>query len=246
MAYRENPKTKGSGIVCAIPQTGACPNDCDDCFFQSGRSYLEPLDSNLPNVPEGVEPWQVVRINDGNDSNVDRRRVIAWAKKNAKMFFFNTAIPKELGSFPGPVVLTVNPGKMTDTDFYKIDPIPVNLMFVRVRTNTWNISNVAGPAVAYYSCRSTPVVLTFMAYYGTSDTIPEAHRQGYIYRKRTLNDYHAITTKAWEGIMRRYKHNKWVHSCGKIEGERGTTSCRHCGSCLREYFATMQRMHCGE
>lgn len=48
MSYIENPKTKGSGIVCAIPQTGVCPIGCEDCFFQSDRSFLEPLDENLP------------------------------------------------------------------------------------------------------------------------------------------------------------------------------------------------------
>ena len=46
-----NPKTKGSGIITCIPQTGRCPNGCEDCFFQSGRSYLEPLEENLPHVP---------------------------------------------------------------------------------------------------------------------------------------------------------------------------------------------------
>jgi len=40
----------------------------------------------------------------------------------------------------------------------------------------------------------------------------------------------------------RYKYNKWVYSCGKIEGEKGTTACRHCGNCLREYFATCERI----
>ena len=241
MTYKENPKTKGSGIICAIPQTGICPNRCDDCFYQSGRSHLEPLDENLPNVPDGKKPWQVVRINDGNDSNVQREKVLACAK-NFDMFFFNTAIPKDLDTFPGPVVLTANPAKMTDTDFYRIDPVPPNLMFVRIRTTTWNIAGVVDPAVAYYSERSTPIVLTFMAYFGTADTIPEEHRKWYTYRKRTLNPYWAITTEGWERIMRNYRLNKWVYSCGKVEGEKGTTSCRHCGNCLREYFATMERM----
>ena len=44
MSYIENPKTKGSGIIACIPQKGLCPNKCEDCFFQSGRSYLEPLE----------------------------------------------------------------------------------------------------------------------------------------------------------------------------------------------------------
>jgi|GEM_PF-4975445 len=28
--YIENPKTKGSGIICCIPQTGVCPIGCPD------------------------------------------------------------------------------------------------------------------------------------------------------------------------------------------------------------------------
>ncbi len=54
MDYKENPKTKGSGIICCIPQTGLCLMKCKDCFFQSGRSYLEPLEENLPNMPTRV------------------------------------------------------------------------------------------------------------------------------------------------------------------------------------------------
>ena len=169
--YIENPKTKGSGILCCIPQTGACPNKCLDCFFQSGRSYLEPLDDNLPNMP-APRSDRIFRINDGNDSNVHRETVIS-ATVQYPLRFFNTAIPKHLDEFPGPVVLTLNPGKMTDSEFHKIDPIPKNLMFVRVRTNMYN---------------------------------------------------------------------KWVYSCGKTEGEKGGGGCRHCGNCLREFFATKERM----
>ena len=76
----ENPKTKGSGILCAIPQRGTCPLKCSDCFFQSGRSYLEPLDRNLPNLPSSEEATgRVVRMNDGNDSNNERSLVIRAA-----------------------------------------------------------------------------------------------------------------------------------------------------------------------
>ena len=74
MVYKENPKTKNSGILCCIPQTGKCPQGCEDCFFQSGRSYLEPLDENLPNMPTIEEAKnRLIRVNaDGNDSNVNR------------------------------------------------------------------------------------------------------------------------------------------------------------------------------
>lgn len=240
--YVENPKTKGSGIVCCIPQTGRCPMKCKDCFFQSGRSYLEPLDENLPNMPDPdwVEKCgYVVRVNDGNDSNNHRELVIESAKPY-KRKFYNTSIPKNLEEFDAPVILTVNPAQMTDTEAYLLDPIPKNLMFVRLRINTWNIKLVED-IIVHYCTRDIPVVLTFMAYY-SEDEIPEKHRKNYILRKRTINPYYAITSAAWVRVMAKCRYNKWVCSCGKIEGELGTTACRHCGNCLREYFAAMERI----
>ncbi len=241
MSYKENPKTKGSGIISAIPQKGTCPNKCEDCFFQSGRSYLEPLKENLPNMPTAeMAKGRIVRVNDGNDSNVQKDKVI-FSTRRYPMKFYNTAIPKELDKFDAPVVLTVNPGKMTDSGTRSLVVIPKNLMFVRVRTNTWNL-NLVDVVVEHYSSREVPIVLTFMAYFGTAAAIPEEHKADYIFRQRTLNSYWAIITEAWEKVMARYKYNKWVYSCGKIEGEKGTTACRHCGNCLREYFATMERI----
>jgi len=244
LKYKENPKTKGSGILCAIPQTGTCPNKCEDCFFQSGRSYLEPLEENLPNMPDPKEVIlfnRVVRVNDGNDSNVDKEKVIEMTSCYP-MRFYNTAIPVGLEEFKQPVVLTLNPGKMTDVGWTKLKKIPKNLMFVRIRTNTWNLDKVVFPAVIYYTERKVPVVLTFMAYFGTMEKIPEEHLQNYMFRKRTLNHYYAIHTEAWESVMRNFRYNPYVYSCGKIEGEIGTTKCERCGNCLREYFATMERI----
>lgn len=239
--YKENPKTKGSGIICCIPQSGKCPNGCADCFFQSGRSYLEPLSENLPNMPSLAEAdGRIVRVNDGNDSNVGRMLVVEATRKYPRKFY-NTAICHDLGAFDAPVVLTLNPAKMTDKNFHRLEEIPPNLMFVRFRTNAWNL-DLCDEAIAWYQVvRNVPVILTFMAYYG-EESVPSVFRGNYVFRRRTLNSYWAITTAAWENIMARYKHNQWVYSCGKIEGERGVTSCRHCGNCLREYFATMERM----
>ena len=239
MNYKENPKTKGSGIVCAIPQTGICPNKCEDCFFQSGRSYLEPLEDNLPNLPEKVD-YQVVRVNDGNDSNVDYPTVVMRTHQYRHKFY-NTAIPQNPDEAI-PFVLTVNPGKDTDSTYYRWHQIPRNLMFVRFRTNTWN-ANIAAECIEHYSRLEVPIVLTFMAYFDTADGIPKAHREHYRFRKRTLNSYWAITTAAWRGIMIRFQDNKWVYSCGRIEGEKGDSHCRFCGNCLREYFATLTRMN---
>lgn len=238
--YIENPKTKGSGIICCIPQKGVCPNKCEDCFFQSGRSYLEPLEQNLPNIPT-PQDYKLYRINDGNDSNVQKELVIKMAKQY-KMKYYNTSI-NNLDGFDAPIVLTLNPSVLTDSGFHFVDPIPPNLMFVRFRTNMWNL-DFCDDAVEYYTKKNVPIVLTFMAYFNLS--IPEEFKKYYIFRKRTLNSYWAITTEAWEQVMSRYKYNKWVYSCGKIEGEKGDSHCRFCGNCLREYFATMERMKIDE
>lgn len=246
--YIENPKTKGSGICCCIPQTGECPNHCEDCFFQSKRSYLEPLSENLPNMPSLEEVGdRIVRVNDGNDSNVRRDNVII-ATAQYKQKFFNTAIAEHLLDFPAPVVLTLNPGAMTDSSFHVlVDPIPNNLMFVRFRSNTWN-RTLCGKAVEYYTSRKVPVVLTFMAYHvNPRDRFtPGCDRftaeNSYIYRKRTLNSYWAISTSAWLTTMEMFKFNNLVYSCGHIEGECGNTGCKYCGNCLREYYSTIQRI----
>ena len=243
MGYIENPKTKGSGIISCIPQEGRCPNECGECFFQSGRSYLEPLEDNLPNMPTVEQVgYRVVRVNDGHDSNIDSQLVIEETDKYP-LKFYNTAIPSGLTKFLYcPVVLTINPGKMTDVEFHKVDPIPINLMFVRFRTNTWNLE-LLRDAVQYYGDRKIPIVFTFMAYFDKE--IPEEHKGYYVFRKRTLNSYNAITTYQWRHIMDYWnntRYEKWVYSCGKIEGALGTTACRHCGNCLREFFATMERM----
>jgi hypothetical protein len=174
--------------------------------------------------------------------------------------FYNTAIPKTLEMFNAPITLTLNPGKMTDGGWHRIDTIPKNLMMVRIRTNTWNL-DIVDKAVDYYTKNEIPVILTFMAYYDEK-SIPEGsgpiaymqtnetgvysrahryHRDHYINRKRTLNNYFAISTAAWRKVMERYQDNPLVYSCGK-EGEKGKTGCKYCGNCLREYFATMERM----
>jgi len=255
MTHKTNPKTIGSGIICAIPQKGRCPNNCKHCFFQSGRSFLEPLDENLPNMPTVEQSiGRVVRVNDGNDSNVFKNLV----KDSVKFYphkFFNTSIPTDLEFFEDPVVLTINPAEMTDVDFYKLNPIPKNLMFVRIRANMWNLDEVVIPAVKYYTEKEVPVVLTFMAYYQEGNEMPDDvkitqffykaetfPRDAYVFRKRTLNSYWAITTVAWEYIMEHFKYNHWLYSCSKIEGEKGTYKCHRCGNCLREYFYTMEKL----
>ena len=234
--YIENPKTKGSGIVCAIPQKGICPRGCEDCFFQSGRSYLEPLYDKTPNMPSEEEAAGcVVRVNDGNDSSVNRGFVKDETAKYP-LRFFNTSWPEGLDEYPGPVVLTVNPGEITNLSFYKVEKPPANLMFVRVRVNTWNLYSVAGPVVQWYARdRQVPVVLTFMAYYDRP--VPEIFREDYECRKRTTNQYWCIKEERWREVMD-FLGGPLVYSCSGP----GPSGCKHCGNCLREFYATRERM----
>lgn len=240
MSYKPNPKLAGSGIVACIPQKGRCPHECPDCFFQSGRSYLEPLDENTPNIPSMIHDvgHRVVRVNDGNDSNVDREMVLLRTKK-FPLRFYNTSYPIDLAGYEMPVVLTANPGRMVDNGFHLLGEIPANLMFVRALVNMWNL-DIVDEIVSSFTSRNVPVVLTFMAYYQRSVTA--GYDNCYVRRVRTQNEYSAISTHAWRGIMERYQDNLRVYSCGHIEGEDGDTKCKYCGSCLREYFATMERL----
>lgn len=234
--YIWNPKVKGSGIITAIPQTGVCPNRCEDCFFQSGRSYLEPLEKNLPHLPpKELTENRIVRINDGNDSNIGREAV-EEAAQQYDMYFFNTAIDKDLEKFSAPVVLTINRGQLTDMCPLKVDPIPDNLMFVRVRTNVWNLDTVVKPAVEYYTKQGVAVVLTFMAYY--TEKIPEENKGCYEWKKRTLNSYWVLKQIFVERIMKDYIRNPYVYSCGV----KGRYECIFCGNCVREYFNAMDRL----
>jgi hypothetical protein len=235
MSYIENPKTAGSGILCAIPQKGTCPVGCSGCFFQGGRSYLEPLDKNLPNMPPLASDL-IVRCNDGNDSNVDRELVVE-SMKPYRHVFYNTSIPKDLEGFSRPVVLTVNPAGMTDSRAHLLDPIPSNLMFVRVRTNLWNL-DLVDTVVEHYDSRNVPVVLTFMAYYDEKE-VDKSCRSSYEWKTRTLNPYWVLRREGWERVVDRYNERPLVYTCGK---DHKTYSCARCGNCLREYYATLCRM----
>ena len=261
MSYRPNPKTEGSGIICAIPQAGRCPMGCADCFFQSGRSYLEPLEDNLPNLPNQQDAQgRVVRMNDGNDSNVGRETVLAAARRYGDVFF-NTSVPRldfERLWIETPVVLTINPGVMTERNFYalhdcyKVLPesgakaqcasAPSNLMFVRFRASWWNLP-LAKLAVEHWTGLGVPVVMTFMAYHLPPKNMPTRDGEPvYVERKRTLNTYWAISFEAWQEYMDMFAGRRLVYSCGKFEGKAGNGGCVRCGNCLREYFAAKERI----
>lgn len=232
-----NPKVKGSGIIECIPQRSKCPQGCEDCFFQSGRSYLEPLDKNLPHIPSlDMAYGRVVRMNDGNDSNVERD-LVEDAATQFEDYFFNTSIPQRLEEFPGPFVLTINPGKMTDTDYHKLTTAPPNMMFARVRTNLWNLDSVVRQAVYHYADElGVPVVLTFMAYYTKS--VKEGYQEAYEWKKRTVNPYWVLKREYVDKIEAMFATRENVYLCGR----HGSSTCSACGNCLREYYNAKERL----
>lgn len=237
MSYIENPKTAGSGIKCCIPQASPCPLGCSDCFFNSGRSYLEPLSENLPNIPT-PEDNVVYRINDGNDSTIDIETVLRTAAAY-KMKFYNTSLTYDIDRFDAPVVLTVNSGIRTDYEFHKCDSD--NLMYVRFRANTWNFF-LAKECIMHYAAKGVTTVMTFMAYENI-ESIPSEHRHFYERRNRTLNDYWCIRRDKFKEMMNMCydgPYGTYVRSCTE---EGRTTKCKDCGNCLRLYF---KKIHGGE
>lgn len=229
MSYISNPKTQGSGILCCIPQTGECPHRCEDCFFQSGRSYLEPLQSNLPNMPsKEITDGRVVRVNDGHDScfNVDLvlKETLVYRDR-----FYNTCMPEGPEMLAWATVLTVNPGEFTDFHFYKVES--PNIMFVRARANMWNLQLIENIIDFYALKRSISVIITWMNY-TTPDLIPVAHRHDYAVKTHILNPYLSPTAKALRKADYLFT-NPLVYECG--------TLCKECGNCLREYYKWKER-----
>jgi len=232
MTYIENPKTKNSVIICAIPNKGPCSNGCSDCFYNGGRSYLSPIDKNTPNMPSLEEVGnKIVRVNDGQDSNNNFELVMKETEKYPKRFY-NTAVPKNIKEFGEPVVLTINPGKMTENSIYAI-PWYKNLMFVRFRASTTNLS-LAKEAVSYYTNKNVPVVITFMAYF--QDTPPD--KEHYSFHKRILNEYWCITKEGEDAFMSNFKGNELVKVCGS-QGNH----CKDCHNCETYYYETKKRIN---
>lgn len=231
MSYIENPKTKGSGIICCIPQTGRCPNNCPDCFYQSGRSYLEPLEDNLPNIPpKELTHGRVVRVNDGHDSAFDINRVLEVTDQFEDKFF-NTSSPFGPDLLKWATVVTVNPGEITDSYFNQVTS--PYLMYVRARANLWNLELLEKIIDFYALKRSISVIITWMNYH-TADSIPVEYRRFYDVKTHVTNAYYSPTA---EGLrLADYLFTvPGVYECGK--------QCKDCGNCLREYFAWKEKYH---
>lgn len=236
MSYIENPKTKGSGILCAIPQNyKRCTRECSECFFQNGRSYLEPLAENLPNIPFTEDIYNyVIRVNDGLDSSDSVDEVIErtkhWPRK-----FYNTSSPHEINKLSehGPIVLTLNPGDYIDKEFWKPDEnIYKVFMFVRFLANPVNSWLLARAVDEWCNGYNIPLVITFMRYYNKDNAQFQYFDSYYNKKEHILNPSWSLNQDGWDMIYGPYRDNPLVSTCGFSASEH---LCKRCGVCLREY-----------
>lgn len=253
MSYIENPKTKGSGIYCTIPQEyQKCKRNCSDCFFQNGRSYLEPLTENLPNIPpkEIIDNF-VIRVNDGLDSGENVEHVIEttrdWPNKFYNTSWFNEFVYRKLYEY-GPIVLTINPGSMTDEDvFIPITNFKRFFMAVRFRANMWN-QKLLRLAIDHWTTIDVPVIITFMRYYSRPkefDNYREYYHfssvmwkrrynhEYYIYKDHILNPSWSINEAGWHELKTLFFNNPLVFTCGAGPDK---PLCKDCGVCLQLYW----------
>jgi len=214
-----NEKIVGSSIVEAIPQDPPCPLGCPECFYNR-----DPQPKYLPSDDEAR--GKIVRVNSGNDSNVDREMVIE-ATKHYRHKFYNTSVPRF--DFPGPVVFTCNARSA------RYAAITRNLMAVRLLANTWNLEEQKDLAL-YYARAGVPILVTFMRYWTHVPEFPD----DYYYAKHIRNSYWCLRPEKKIDIMTTlYKH--LYLNCGrsfvlKMCGTPWSEKCLACRNCEYLYW----------
>jgi len=257
----KNPKQAGSRLWSCRPQTGPCPNNCNQCFYNRPGAFYS--DMNQPDVPMPEEVGDgIVRMNAGHDSNIEKDEVLRFAEIYPHVFF-NTSIPDF--EFPGPVVFTAN-AKEEEPAWCpivnrrgKTRVVPARqiqfydrLMFVRLRVSPMNLEYIEN-AVACWTAARVPVVLTFMAYYdqdppgllkmGDDFHWEDGEGKGYMaytWRKRTLNSYYCATSEWIRQVTLRMKKygGRNVTICGTYDDAK----CSVCRNCETFYWQTMRHM----
>jgi hypothetical protein len=254
MEYIKNPKLEGTPIWDCRPQVGPCPNQCNQCFYNRPGAFY--TDIRYPSLPDPDEVGNdIVRMNCGHDSNIQRELVLD-AAKNYKHVFFNTSIPNL--NFPGPVVFTINP---KEEDYipcsipHNFDDKLTNVMFVRIRTSFTNLSDVKKGA-QYWTYLGIPVVITFMSYYdcvppGTEargeyayatqlSEIRNSERPLYQWKVRHINSYWCPTAYFQKQVMNFLSpiNPRLVNMCGTFD----SIWCKDCGNCEHYYWITKKQM----
>ncbi len=235
-----NPKLIGSNIVDVIPQKGPCPRSCPQCFYN--RGFWRTLDEPLLVTPEEAV-GKIVRVNTGHDSNIQRGLVL---EKTAiyEHRFYNTSIPRF--NFCGyPVVFTCNGHKL----ILAPNP-PVNLMFVRFRLATNNLTEADRAVEHYWVKHGIPVVMTFMRYFD-KDAVPDLEQ--YEFRQHIINSYWMIKPEIVIQIMSRWSRAtpprldglgeanppiSGVRMCGTLN----SSLCVDCRNCELLYWDCLRRM----
>jgi len=230
--HKRNPKQDGSNVFDCKPQSGKCPMNCNQCFYNREDAFYVDRDSPwmppLEDVGDGI-----MRVNSGHDSNCQRSFVIDQTEQYSKRFF-NTSIPKF--EFPGPVVFTANPKEEERAVLpMDVEPVPENIMFVRLRVSSTNLEFVEN-AASCWSAVGVPVVLTFMAYYDHEPECPE----NYEWKQRHINSYWCPTPKFLSDTLQQIREyaGRSVTLCGSVNEYK----CMSCRNCETYYYQTVKRM----
>jgi len=219
----QNPKMIGTNLIDCIPQTGECPLQCEECFYNGGRFYRTLKHPLFPTLEEAKS--KIVRVNSEHDSNLQKKLVFQTTKAYPNKFY-NTSLPNF--NFPAPVVFTCNGRKLL-----LVEEQLGNLMFVRVRTSVFNLDEVDLAVEHYLQNHSIPVVLTFMRYY-SDEAIPEQYKNNFVFKKHVLNSYWCHTIEAHLRVLKRYK-GTGVRMCGTPISSY-CVDCRNCELLYWEYF----------
>ena len=228
---KRNPKQEGSNVFDCKPQSGPCPLNCNQCFYnREGAFYVDIHRPHMPSVAEVGDG--IVRVNCGHDSNIDREKVIAETAIY-KDRFFNTAIAKF--DFPAPVVFTANRKEEQRATLIPC-PAPDSLMFVRLRVSSTNSLYIKEAVLWYAVVLQVPVVLTFMAYYdGDPPTKDE-----YKWKVRHINSYWCARQSFIATVLADMKQfgGRMVTICGTPD----SNWCRDCRNCETYYWQAMKRL----
>lgn len=225
----ENPKQKDSVLIDCKPQSGKCPNNCNQCYYnRPGAFYTNIRNKILPTLEEAE--GKIVRVNSGHDSNLQKDLVLKETEKY-KHKFYNTSISNF--DFPAPVVWTANPKE--EKEILLPWRVPNNLMFVRLRVSDTNLITVMNAVEHFTKSLQVPVVLTFMAYY-----TKEKDQERYEYKTRHINQYWCARSSFKKKVLNRAKlqGGRLVTMCGTLNSDY----CKDCRNCETYYWQTIKHM----
>lgn len=229
-----NPKQIGTNLFDCRPQTGLCPMNCNQCFYNRPGAFY--VDINKPNIPTPAEVGDgIVRMNCGHDSNYQRDLVIETAKQY-KEVFFNTCVLRF--DFPGPVVWTANPQEEKPCLLPAISMMANRLMFIRLRVSSNNLAYIKEAVDWFTLTYQIPIVLTFMAYY-EEGAVP--NKTDYEWKVRHINSYWCPTRQFKARVMQIFRDNRLVTMCGTLD----SNWCRDCRNCETYYWQANKRMKMG-